>query len=84
MMLPFYEPEITPTADTNGPVYSDEREISAEAAARAVLEGQFLNMRTHAAWMGLAPKRISLTGGASQNDGIAQIVADILAFRWIA
>lgn len=77
MMLPFYEPEITPTADTNGPVYSDEREISAEAAARAVLEGQFLNMRTHAAWMGLAPKRISLTGGASQNDGIAQIVADI-------
>jgi xylulokinase len=34
-------------------------------------------MRLHSAWMGIAPQRILLTGGASKNNGIAQIVADV-------
>jgi sugar (pentulose or hexulose) kinase len=44
---------------------------------RALLEGQFLNMRLHSQWMAVTPKRIRLTGGASTNNGIAQIVADV-------
>ena len=77
LMLPFYEPEITPRIDTGGPVYSVEGELSAEQSVRAVLEGQFLNMRNNFGWLGVSPTRISLTGGASANDGIAQVVANV-------
>lgn len=77
MMLPFYEPEITPRLDTGGPVFSNEGEHSAAEGVRAVLEGQFLNMRQHFAWLEVEPTRISLTGGASENDGIAQVIANV-------
>jgi xylulokinase len=77
LMLPFYEPEITPRLDTGGPIFSDPGEHTPEAAVRAVLEGQFLNMRQHFEWLDVTPTRISLTGGASENDGIAQIISDI-------
>ncbi|MGC6427483.1 MAG: xylulokinase [Akkermansiaceae bacterium] len=76
MMLPFYEPEITPRLDTRGPVYSKEGSSAAQAV-RAVLEGQFLNMRLHYGWLGISPSRISITGGASANDGIAQVIANV-------
>lgn len=77
MMLPFYEPEITPRLDTGGPVFSSDVEPTAAQAVRAVLEGQFLNMRQHYAWLGISPERISITGGASENDGIAQVIANV-------
>tara|TARA_B110000881_G_C18603371_1_gene537352 strand:+ start:2276 stop:3832 length:1557 start_codon:yes stop_codon:yes gene_type:complete len=77
MMLPFYEPEITPAIDTGGPVFSEPGEPSSEQTVRAVMEGQFLNMRAHSAWLGVDPERIYITGGASENDGIAQIIANV-------
>lgn len=77
LMLPFYEPEITPRLDTGGPVVSEEGEMTADQAVRAVLEGQFLNMRQHFSWLEVRPTRISLTGGASANDGIAQVIANV-------
>jgi xylulokinase len=77
MMLPFYEPEITPLLDTGGPIFSEEGERSAAQVARAVVEGQFLNMRLHFSWLEVEPTRISITGGASQNDGIAQVIANV-------
>ena len=80
-MLPFFGPEITPRHDFTGPVLqgSPEFESGAEPAlqVRALLEGQFLNMRLHSQWMGVTPKSIRLTGGASKNDGVPQLVADI-------
>ncbi len=77
MMLPFYEPEITPAIDTGGPVFSKEGDHSPEATVRAVMEGQFLNMRAHSGWLGVDPERIYITGGASENDGIAQMIANV-------
>ena len=77
MMLPFFEPEITPVIDTEGPVFSSEHQYSSDEAVRAVLESQFLNMRTHSDWLGVSPSRIFITGGASENDGIAQVIANI-------
>ena len=77
LMLPFYEPEITPRIDTGGPVFSTEDALSPEQSVRAVLECQFLNMRSNFEWLGVNPTRISLTGGASANDGIAQVVANV-------
>lgn len=81
LMLPFYGPEITPRRAFTGPVMkgSPAFESGAEPAlqVRALLEGQFLNMRLHSQWMEVKAERIRLTGGASKNDGIAQLVADV-------
>ena len=75
LMLPFFGPEITPRHDFSGPVLvgSDDPALQ----VRALLEGQFLNMRLHSRWMEVKTERIRLTGGAAKNDGIAQLVADI-------
>jgi xylulokinase len=81
LMLPFFGPEITPRHDFTGPVLrgSAEFESGSDPAlqVRALLEGQFLNIRLHSQWMEVKTERIRLTGGASKNDGIAQLVADI-------
>jgi xylulokinase len=79
LMLPFFGPEITPRVESGDAVYrgwADERRDPA-SVVRALLEGQFLNMKIHSRWLGVAPETIYLTGGASQNDGIAQTVANV-------
>lgn len=77
------EPEITPPifktgtyrfSNTGKPVKS----FSPEANVRAVVEGQFLSMRLHGSRMGLVPKRILATGGASANPALLQVLADVL------
>jgi len=45
--------------------------------ARAVLEGQFLSMRLHGENLGMKPTSIIVTGGASQNKAICQVLADV-------
>lgn len=80
VMLPFYEPELTPRLDLGGARYvgwGGEGPRDAASTVRAVLEAQFTNMRQHSRWLGVEPETILLTGGASQNDGIAQVVADV-------
>ncbi len=76
-LLPFFGPEITPRHDFTEPVLDFETEATPEAKVRALLEGQFLNMRLHSEWMKVKPERLLLTGGASKNNGIAQIAADV-------
>jgi xylulokinase len=81
LMLPFFGPEITPRHDFSGPVLKGTPDFESGAVpglqVRALLEGQFLNMRLHSQWMDVQTERIRLTGGASKNDGIAQMVADV-------
>ena len=66
--LPFFETEITPrhksTDQTNTTV-------------RSLLDGQFLNMKHHSAWMASAPECIYVTGGISQSNGVCQTIANI-------
>lgn len=76
-MLPFFGPEITPRHDFTGPVRNFSDDAPAEVQVRALLEGQFLNMRLHSEWLGEKPTLIRLTGGASENDGIAGLIANI-------
>lgn len=80
-MLPFFGPEITPRRDFTGPVLKGSAEFESGAEpglqVRALLEGQFLNMRLNSQWMEVKPERLRLTGGASKNDGIAQLAADV-------
>lgn len=77
LTLPFYGAEITPRFDFSSPVTEFSEEATPALRIRSLLEGQFLNMKLHSLWMGVAPERIRLTGGAAQNDGIAQLVADV-------
>ena len=81
LMLPFYGPEITPRHDFSEPVLAGEETFLARESSallvRALLEGQFLNMRLHSAWMEVKAERIRLTGGASKNNGIAHLVANV-------
>ncbi len=81
LMLPFYGPEITPRRDFSRPVLQGTSDFASGAVpglqVRALLEGQFLNMRLHSQWMEVKAEHIRLTGGASKNDGIAQLVADV-------
>jgi xylulokinase len=77
LMLPFFGAEITPRHDFTGPVTDLSDHAPASLKVRALLEGQFLNMRQHSQWMKVKPARLLLTGGASKNDGIAGIAADV-------
>ncbi len=77
LALPFYGPEITPRHDFTAPVFDFSEDTTPALKIRALLEGQFLNMKAHSDWIGIPTKSIRLTGGAAQNNGIAQIVADV-------
>lgn len=81
LMLPFYGPEITPRRDFDAPVRRGTPDFEAgenpPRQVRALLEGQFLNMKLHSQWMNLDITTIRLTGGASENSGIAQLIANI-------
>ncbi|MCP5536633.1 MAG: carbohydrate kinase [Akkermansiaceae bacterium] len=48
---------------------------------RSLLHAQFSNMKKHSDWMGETPDTIYVTGGASQNEGICQTIADIFNAR---
>ena len=81
-MLPFFRPEISPPINLDKPQLKGHSQAfenweQPDAAIRACIEGQFINMKLRSDWMQLRPEVIYLTGGASQNDAIAQVVADI-------
>lgn len=80
-MVPFYRPETSPRVRLDGPLLRGsagfENWQDPDAAVRACVEGQFLNMKRRTGWMELEPEVIYLTGGASRNDAIAQVVADV-------
>lgn len=81
LMLPYFVPEITPrildasVKRSGTPGFVAGTDVAAQA--RAVVEAQALSMKQHAAWIVEAPTQILLTGGASQNSGIAQVIADV-------
>lgn len=80
-MLPFFEPEITPRMDAPCEHYFGSADFcqnpAPPAVQRACVEGQMANMRLQSDWLGITPDTVLLTGGASRNDGIAQVAADI-------
>jgi len=78
----FKEPEITPPVFQPGSYLFDKNNkkatnVAAAQNARAVLEGQFLSMRLHCGNIGLKPKTIIATGGASVNIFLLRIIADV-------
>lgn len=77
LMLPWFEPEITPDMPTPGVHRRDLVPADAAANVRAVLEAQMMAMANHSAWMGVDVRDIHATGGAAVNNDILQIMADV-------
>ena len=80
-MLPFFNPEISPLYEGNGPILKGSSNFqnwrSPKLAIRACIEGQFINMKIHTEWMNMIPEIIYVTGGASKNRAIIQTLSDI-------
>jgi xylulokinase len=77
IMLPYFEPEIVPKVLEPAVLRFDLEEDDADANCRAVVEAQMMSMRIHSEWMGRSPSEIYATGGASANEAILQIMADV-------
>ena len=84
-MLPYFFPEMTPKLlepklELEGTeAFREFREPAANA--RAIVEAQALSMQRHSDWIGERPQRVRVTGGASKNRGILQVLADVFDAR---
>lgn len=77
MLLPWFEPEITPHIATPRIVRHQLDAHDAAGHVRAVIEAQMLALALHSRWMGVTPRAIRATGGASVNDEVLQVMADV-------
>jgi xylulokinase len=81
IMFPYYESEITPLILKPEVKLVGDDEFAAwkkpAAAVRAIVEAQALSMKIHSSWISDSPTAVRVTGGASKNDGIVQILADV-------
>jgi xylulokinase len=77
LMLPWFEPEITPAVASPRVYRRDLDPADAAANVRAVVEAQMMAMANHSAWMGEPVRVIHATGGASANREILQVIADV-------
>lgn len=81
MLLPWFEPEITPPVATPGIVRHALADDDAAGHARAIVEAQMMAMARHSAWMRVRPSEIRATGGASGNAAVLQVMADVFGAR---
>ena len=76
-MLPYFAAEIVPHVPEPGVVRQDLDAADASANARAVIEAQALSSRLHSAWMDVPVTSLSVTGGASANEEILRVYANV-------
>jgi xylulokinase len=85
LLLPYFVPEVTPKLLAPAPRWFGSDDFVAgrdpAGAARAVVEAQALAMQRYSDWIGEKPTEILATGGAAQNAGILQVIADVLGAR---
>jgi xylulokinase len=77
ILLPWFETEIVPRVSRPGIHRFDLDERDTAANCRAVVESQMMSMRIHSEWMNAQPRQIYVTGGASADTAILQIIADV-------
>jgi xylulokinase len=78
LMLPWFEPEITPTVATPGVCRRDLDATDVPGNVRAVVEAQMMAIANHSRWMGVTIDAVHATGGAATNPAILQVMADVL------
>ena len=77
VFLPYFESEIIPKILKPGiQKFSMDKATSAQTV-QAVVEAQMTSMAIHSEWLGETPKTIYVTGGASSNKAILQIMANV-------
>lgn len=81
MMLPYFEPEITPLVLEAGIKLTGQAKFVAGedacAMVRAVVEAQAIRLRLHSEWIQDETKTVRVTGGASKSTQVCQILADV-------
>jgi xylulokinase len=77
VLLPWFEPEITPAVAKPGEHRYRLERGDAAANVRAVVEAQMMAMALHSRWMGVNIDTVYATGGASANRAILQVMADV-------
>jgi xylulokinase len=77
IMLPWFEPEITPAVPIAGVHRYGPRDTTPDADVRALVEAQMMAMALHSRWMGVEIDTIHATGGAAANRSILQTMADV-------
>jgi xylulokinase len=77
LMLPWFEPEITPEVLSPSVHVRGLPAANAAANIRAVVEGQMMSMANHSRWLGVDVHAIHATGGASENPEVLQVMADV-------
>jgi xylulokinase len=78
LLLPWFEAEIVPRVNQPGIHRFNLDAGDAAANCRAIFESQMLSMRLHSQWMGVSPKNILATGGASNDAALLQVMADVM------
>jgi xylulokinase len=77
IVLPWFEPEITPAVPIAGVHWYGPRRSGPDAEVRALVEAQMMAMALHSKWMGVEIDIIHATGGAAANRSILQTMADV-------
>jgi xylulokinase len=77
MMLPWFEPEITPSVSRPTVVRVGLDRAGPAQHVRATVEAQMMALFRHSAWMGVRPVTIHATGGAAVNREILRVMADV-------
>ncbi len=80
IQLPWLNDEITPKTPKNQQAIEALTQAVIDndpSIIRGFIEGQFINMYLQSQWMGESIARIIVTGGASKNTQLVQIIADI-------
>jgi xylulokinase len=77
ILLPWFEPEITPTVATPGVRRYGLADDDGPGHVRGVVEAQLMAMARHSRWMGVDVKTMYATGGAAANRAILRVMADV-------
>ncbi|MEE3233872.1 MAG: FGGY-family carbohydrate kinase [Candidatus Latescibacterota bacterium] len=77
LILPYFSPEITPKISNPCVIRDSLNESDAKANVRAVVEAQAMASKIHSDWMNVTIRSLYVTGGASTNEEILRIYADI-------
>jgi xylulokinase len=77
ILLPWYEPEITPPVSAAAVHRYGLSAKDAAANVRGVIEGQQMALARHSRWMSVRIDTIYATGGAAANRDILQVMADV-------
>lgn len=77
ILLPWFEPEITPAVTRAGVHRYGFDEHDAAADVRALVDSQMMAMARHSRWMDVNVDTIHATGGAAVNRPILQTMADV-------